>query len=331
MTEKQVKYAIILVGGLGTRLHPLTLQRPKQMLPIGHKPMIEAVVNRLSEAGITDVILSLGYKPDAFLEAYPDGKCQGVRLQYAIEPEPLDTAGAIKFAFDETNCKAQTFLVANGDVLSDADLTELISAHFKKSAEVTILTVEVDDPSNYGVMQIGDNCEVLDFYEKPSDLNYGNNINAGIYVMDASMLSRIEPARKISLEREIFPKLVKDGKLFCHKSESYWLDTGTPETYLRAQIDLGDDLISKSASIQDTAEVFNSLIGDEVEILGGVKVSNSAILGGAVVETGAVIENSILGYGAHVCEGASLKNLCVIGDNCRVEPNAELDGVRIPN
>lgn len=334
MSDAQVKYAIILVGGFGTRLQPLTLERPKQMLPICHKPMIEIVVEKLKKAGITNVVLALGYKPDAFLEAYPDGKCQGVSLEYAIEPEPLDTAGAIKFAFESANLKEETFLAVNGDVLTDADLSQLIATHFEKSGEATILSVQVKDPSRYGVMKIGENSEVMDFYEKPSaDQDYGNNINAGIYAMNASFLRHIQSGQRVSLEKEIFPELIQEGKLFCHSFNTYWLDTGTPETYLKAQIDFADKTgqapIATSAEISDSAQVVESVIGEKVSIMSGAKVSHSVILEGAVLESGAVVENSILGYGVHIGEGASLRNLCVIGDNQKIPAKAELAGAKI--
>ncbi len=158
--------AVVLVGGFGTRLRPLTTTIPKQMLPIVDRPMIERVLAKLAEHGVDDAILSLGYRPDAFIEAYPDDVCAGVRLHYAVEGEPLDTAGAVRFAADEGGVDS-TFIVVNGDVLTDLDIAGLWNLHRERKAECTIALTPVDDPSRYGVVSSDERGLVEAFIEKP--------------------------------------------------------------------------------------------------------------------------------------------------------------------
>ena len=230
--------AVVLVGGEGTRLRPLTLTTPKQMLPIVEQPMIERVIGHLGEHGIDDAVLSLGYRPDAFLNAYPGGDIAGVHLTYAVEPTPLDTAGAIRFAADHAGID-DTFVVVNGDVLTDSDLSALIEFHRSSGAEGTISLTPVDDPSAFGVVPTDELGRVDAFIEKPPrDEAPTNFINAGTYVFEPSVLDRIPTDRRVSVERETFPALVEEASLYALGSDAYWLDTGTPDTYLRAHRDL---------------------------------------------------------------------------------------------
>ena len=232
--------AVILVGGFGTRLRPLTAHTPKQMLPVVDRPMIERVVAALAGFGVTDAVLSLGYRPDAFLEAYPDDSCAGVELHYAVEPEPLDTAGAVRFAAHDGGIE-NTFLVFNGDVLSALDVGELWAFHHRSGAEGTIGLTPVEDPSRYGVVPIDADGRVEAFVEKPPTGEAPTNwINAGAYVLEPSVLDRIPAGRRVSIERATFPEMVGDGSLFALHSDAYWIDAGTPATYLQAQLDLVD-------------------------------------------------------------------------------------------
>ena len=233
--------AVVLVGGLGTRLRPLTTDLPKQMLPILDRPMIEHVVGHLATHGIDEVVLSLGFLPGAFLDAYPDGRCAGVPLTYAVEPEPLDTAGAIRFAAEDAGIE-ETFLVLNGDVLTDLAVDELILFHRASGAEATVSLTPVEDPSLYGVVPTEANGRVTGFIEKPpADEAPCNWINAGTYVLEPSVLQRIPPGRRVSVERDGLPGHGRlPEPLFGFRSECYWVDTGTPETYLDVQLDLMD-------------------------------------------------------------------------------------------
>ncbi|MGH9079194.1 MAG: nucleotidyltransferase family protein, partial [Acidimicrobiales bacterium] len=210
--------AVVLVGGEGTRLRPLTLTTPKQMLPIVEEPMIERVVGRLAEHGIEDAVLSLGYRPDAFIDAYPDGAIAGVSVTYAVEPTALDTAGAIRFATAFAGID-ETFVVVNGDVLTDADLSGLVDFHRQHGAEATIRLTPVEDPSAFGVVPTDDQGRVEAFIEKPSrDEAPTNLINAGAYVFEPTVLDRIPRERRVSIERETFPALVEEGTLYAEGS-----------------------------------------------------------------------------------------------------------------
>jgi mannose-1-phosphate guanylyltransferase len=329
--------AIVLVGGFGTRLRPLTLTTPKQMLPVVNRPMIERVVESLAAGGVTDAVLSLGYRPDAFIDRYPSGVCAGVRLHYAVEPEPLDTAGAIRFAALHAKLD-DTFVVLNGDVLTDLDLSQLIALHRERGAQATIALTPVEDPSRYGVVPTTDDGLVLGFIEKPPrDQAPTNWINAGTYVVEPTVIDRIPGGRKVSIERETFPALVADGTLYASKSEAYWVDAGTPATYLEVNLDLIDGKrgvpesgIDSRTAIASTAKILRSVIGPGATIGPDAEIVDSVIMGGTRIGARAVVRDSITGMGATIGAGASLSALSVIGDGAAVEPGASLEGARLP-
>jgi len=329
--------AVVLVGGFGTRLRPLTLTTPKQMLPVVHRPMIERVVGALGRHGVTDAVLSLGYRPDAFLDAYPDGRCAGVTLHYAVEPEPLDTAGAVRFAATSVGID-ETFLVVNGDVLTDLDVTVLWDFHHERGAEGTIALTPVDDPSRYGVVPIDDEGRVTAFVEKPAPGTAPTNwINAGTYVLEPSVLGRIPEGRKVSIERETFPAMVADGTLYAVHSDAYWVDAGTPGTYVEAQLDLidgergGDEIaVDPSAVIHPTAVVDHSVVMAGVTIGEHAIIRDSVVLPGARLDPRVLVDGSVIGAGARLGEGAVLSGMTVIGDAYEVRAAAHLDGARLP-
>ncbi len=330
--------AIVLVGGFGTRLRPLTLTTPKQMLPVVGVPMIERVVAKLAANGVTDAILSLGYRPDAFLEAYPDDRCAGVRLHYAVEPEPLDTAGAVRFAATEAGVDSR-FIVLNGDVLTDLDVAALWALHAERGAEATIALTPVDDPSRYGVVPIAADGRVEAFIEKPPPGEAPTNwINAGTYVLEPSVLDRIPAGRKVSIERETFPRLVEDGSLFALQSSAYWVDAGTPATYLQVQLDYVDGLrgqaepaVHPSAVVEDGATVEHAVVMAGATVAAGATVRDSVLLPGATVGAGAEVDGSIVGEGSVVGAGASLRDLTVTGLGAEVPAGATLVGARVPD
>ncbi len=328
--------AVVLVGGFGTRLRPLTNDRPKQMLPILDRPMIEHVLAHLAGHGIDDVVLSMGYKPDAFRDAYPDGTCAGVTLHFAVEPEPLDTAGAIRFAARDAGI-AERFVVMNADVLTDIDVSALVAFHDERGAEGTIALHEVEDPSAFGVVPTDAHGRVEAFVEKPpieeapTDL-----INAGIYVLEPSVLDRIADDRRVSIEREVFPAMVADGTLYALHDDAYWIDTGTPALYVKAQLDLVDGHrgaaakgIDPGAAVDRGAEVWRSVVGVGAVVGAGAVVRDSVVLPGAIVGEGAVIERSVVAFDAHVGRGSALTD-CVVGDREVVAADTRLDSVRIP-
>ena len=347
--------AVVLVGGFGTRLRPLTLSTPKQMLPVAGRPMIERVLAHLASHGIDDVVLSLGYRPDAFTDAYPDARCAGVSLHYAVESEPLDTAGAIGFAARQAGV-TERFLVVNGDVLTDIDLSALVAFHDSAGAEGTIALTKVEDPSQFGVVPTDVDGRVLAFVEKPPlDEAPTDLVNAGFYVLEPSVLRRIPEGRKVNIERETFPAMVEDGTLYGWADPSYWLDVGTPERLLQANLDVLDGLRpavdvsgSDAAGIDPRASVTASLIDAGATVGAGATVTRSVLGRGAHVSPGAVVEDAVLlpcasvgagatvrrslvGAGAAVADRALLDDLCVIGDGAVVESGASLVSTSVPD
>ena len=329
--------AVVLVGGFGTRLRPLTLTAPKQMLPVVDRTMLEHVVGGLGRHGVDEVVLSLGYKEDVFREAFPDGECAGVALRYAVEPEPLDTAGAVRFAAEAAGID-ETFIVVNGDVFTDLDVREVWDRHHEVGAEGTIALTPVDDPSRYGVVPTDPDGKVLGFVEKPPRETAPTNwINAGTYVLEPSVLARIDSGRKVSIERETFPAIVADGELWAVQSEAYWVDAGTPETYLQVQLDLIDGVrggewndVADSAMVASKADVHHSVVMPGAVIEAGASVRDAVVSAGARIAAGATVDRSIVGPGAVVGADAHLRNLSMVGDSAVVDPGAELNGGRIP-
>lgn len=328
--------AVVLVGGFGTRLRPLTYSIPKPMLPVGHLPIIERLVANLVRGGVDDVTLALGFKPEPFLEAFPDGTCAGARLHYAVEPEPLDTAGAIRFAARHAGID-ETFVVANGDVLTDLDIGSLVAFHRDRGAEATLHLIGVDDPSAFGVVALDEHGCVQRFVEKPAPGTAPSHlINAGTYVLEPSVLDRIQPGAKVSIERVTFPAIVADRGVYAMATEDYWIDTGKPDLYLRANLDLVAGLrphdactpIDARADIHETAIVERSVVASGCTVDADAHVSDSVLLPGAVVERGARVSDSVvLG---HIGAGAQVAD-CVIGAEGSVAPGTTLEGVRLPD
>ena len=323
--------AIILVGGFGTRLRPLTNDKPKQMLTVGNKPMLENVIQELSQHGITEVILSMGFKPDIFIDKYPEEVCAGLPLKYVVEPTPLDTAGAIRFAVAESGIK-DTFLVCNGDVITETDLSELIDFHKAITAEATISLTPTSNPSQYGIVPTDKSGKVTGFIEKPSGPDFETNlINAGYYVMEPSVVNRIANDRPVSVETEIFPNMVEDERLFAVPSDRYWIDAGTPETFLKANLDLINGQRMKNingvhpeASISPDAVIKSSIIGRGVVIGEGAHIENSVLMEGVEVEKNVMVEGSIVGERAKVEENCQILELTIINHEEIVEKGSQL-------
>jgi NDP-sugar pyrophosphorylase family protein len=355
---------VILVGGEGTRLRPLTYAIPKQMLPVVEVPMIERVVGHLVEHGVSDVVLSLGYRPDAFVAGFPDGRCAGAALSYAVEPELLDTAGAIRYAAADAGID-ETFLVVNGDVLTDVDVGALVAFHRRNGAEGTISLTPVEDPSAFGVVECDDAGRVTAFIEKPpAGTAPTNMINAGTYVLEPSVLDRIPNDRRVNVERETFPAMVADQRLYALAETGYWLDVGTPERFLQACADLlagarpgppapgavevtpgvwhlgaaaparglvvGPSLVGDGAVVAAGASVSASVIGAGASVAKDAVVVGSVLLTGANVACGAVVRDSILGPGCRIGEGAHVIAHSVVGAGSHVQPGARLAGARHP-
>ena len=332
--------SIILVGGKGTRLRPLTYETPKQMLPLVGVPMIECVLESLARHGVTDAVLSLGYLPDRFIEAYPSNTIAGVRVTYAVEPEPLDTAGAIRFAATYAAID-ETFLVVNGDVVTDLDVTKLLTFHRDHGGEATIALHPVPDPSHFGVVSIDEDGRVLDFVEKPPlEEAPSNLINAGTYVFEPAALERIASSGRVSVERETFPSLVAAHALFAMSDHAYWLDTGTPRLYLQANVDVlkgrnhqhsfkgivDGSWTDATASVDSSATLWNSVVDKHCVVGADVVLEDSVLLPGAVIESGCEIRSSIIGPGAVIGTSSILGPTCVVGAKERVAVDSRLSG-----
>jgi len=356
--------AVVLVGGAGTRLRPLTYALPKPMLPVVERPMIARVVEWLASYDVTSVVLSLGYQPDAFVDAFPDGSWAGVDLLYAVEPEPLDTGGAIRFAACSAGVDGEPIVVVNGDVLTDLDLGELVKFHASHGGEATISLTPVEDPSAYGVVPTDPDHKVLAFIEKPKREDAPTNfINAGTYIFEPSVVAGIEGGRRVSVEREVFPQLVERRSLYAVESTAYWLDTGTPERYLKAQIDVmngarpsvalpeciavapgiyvapggrldgdvgGCAFVGQSATVDAGAYVADAVIGASCHVAPGARIVHSVLLPGAVVREGAVIEHSVVGPSSVIGAGASIVAGSVVGAAALVPDGELLDSARLP-
>ncbi|MCB0996355.1 MAG: NDP-sugar synthase [Acidimicrobiales bacterium] len=328
--------AVILVGGFGTRLRPLTLTRPKQMLPIVDRPMIEHVCARLAGQGVTRAVLSLGYRPDVFADTYPDGHCGGLELHYAVEDEPLDTAGAIRFAAEHGGV-SDTFVAVNGDVLTDVDLTKVLALHRSAGAAGTLHLTPVEDPSRYGVVPIDADQRVLEFVEKPPQgMAPSKWINAGTYVLEPEVLDRIATGRKVSIEREVFPALAAEGRLFALEDDAYWIDTGTPVSYIQAQLDLVSGrrggrwpAIADSASVHPHARLDEVVVMRRASVGADAEVIRSVVCAGAIVHPGATVIDSVVGPNATVCDRARVVG-SVLGDGVEVAPGEFLEHQRRP-
>ena len=331
-------HAVVLVGGFGTRLRPLTLSTPKPLLPIGNLPLLERLMSSLARGGVTHAVLSLGFKPEPFLKASPSNICSGVNLSYAVEDRPLDTAGAIGFAAREAGIHKQTesFIVANGDVLTDLDLASLVKFHKSTGAQGTIHLTPVEDPSQYGVVETNEHGQVLRFVEKPvpgeSD---SRNVNAGTYIFEVSALERMPGTSPRSIERDTFPEMVKDSQLFGFATSDYWIDAGRPDTYVRANIDLisrksvkPTPLMSVGATVAESAQVDQSFIADNCVVGANAKVVRSVLIGGARIDENAiVIDSAVMG---HVGAFAQVTS-CLIGAEGEVRSGAVVRDAKVPD
>jgi mannose-1-phosphate guanylyltransferase len=303
------------------------------MLPVAGRPMIEWVVSHLGRHGVDQVILSLGYQPDAFLSAYPDGRCAGVQIGYAVEPEPLDTAGAIAFAARHAGVD-ETFLVQNGDVITSLDIDELVDFHRSRRASATISLTPVEDPSRYGVVAFDPDGRVTAFIEKPPPGTAPTNlINAGTYVLEPPMLESIGDGERVSIERSTFPQLVAAGSLYALASQAEWTDAGTVETYLGINLELArrhDTWVDVMADVDSSAKVTESIIGRGARVGPGALVERALVMAGAQVGPGATVRDSIVGARAVVGEGATIEAYSVLGPGMAVAAGTVAIGARFP-
>lgn len=313
-------HAVVLVGGFGTRLRPLTNTIPKPLLPLGQRTILEWLMIHLARGGVTDAVLALGFKPQPFIDAFPDSQCAGVRLSYAIEESPLDTAGAIGFAARSAGLHERTeaFVVANGDIVTDLSVASLVAQHAlnaRAGALATIHLTPVDDPSQYGVVELEPGVnKVRGFVEKPAPgTTQSRHVNAGTYVLQTAALSLMPGDAPLSIERVTFPELVRRGALFAHPTDDYWADAGRPDSYRRTNLDLvsgrrrdRDVAVHASAQVAASAQVRDSVVGAGARVGDGAVVASSVIFPGAVIgAASSVTECSVMG---RVADGAVVSN-----------------------
>lgn len=321
--------ALILAGGLGTRLRPLTFTRPKHVLPIVNRPHIEHVFDLLQRHGIDEVALLTSYLAGAFGATLDRAEERGIKIEVELEEEPLGTAGALKNARQSVG--EETFLAFNGDVLTDVDLGRVVEFHRARGAMATIVLTPVDDPSDYGVVPAADDGRVLGFIEKPGREEATTNlINAGVYVFEPEVLEHIPAGRVVSAERELFPSLVADGApVYALGTDAYWMDIGTPQKYLQANLDAlsgryvtdavdapgdGRFVVAAGAEIAPDARLSSACVGAGARIEAGCEVADSVLLPGATVGAGAVVRSSILGERARVGPGAHVVDETIADD-----------------
>jgi mannose-1-phosphate guanylyltransferase len=350
--------AVILVGGEGTRLRPLTSTVPKPLVPLVDRPFIVFMLEWLRVHGIEDVIMSCGFLATSVRNVLGNGSGLGIRLRFVEEPDPRGTAGALKFAESMLD---ERFLLLNGDVLTDIDLTEQIAQHERTGARATLALVPVEDPSAYGLVHLAEDRSVVDFVEKPGPdgqeggaagrrpasrggrdslpRSYTNLISAGAYVLEREVLELVPGERNVSIEREVWPRLIGDG-LYGYPSDSYWLDIGTPERYLQGTFDIieskvhtavsalvGDDYLALApdAQVQGRA-IPPAVLGRGVHVAEGAQVGSLVVLGeGVTIGAGTTVERSVVMNGAEIAAGCTLRD-CIVAAGCRVGEGTHISG-----
>jgi mannose-1-phosphate guanylyltransferase len=352
--------AVILVGGQGTRLRPITYDTPKALVPLRNRPFMGYMLDFLKSGGLHGAVLSMGYLPTPIQEYLADCDLDGFGVEYAVEATALGTAGGIKNAAQYIEGGGPV-VALNGDVLSGMDLRKMIETHESSSASATITLTSVEDPTDYGLVEVDHDMVVHRFIEKPAaDEVTTNLVNAGIYILEPEVLEMIPPSQEVSIEREIFPELQAMGQLRAYISSSYWRDIGTPRSYLAAS----HDVLSGAVGTEDDSEFLDvdpstgvgknvrllppvavasgceigdgatiggrSALGHRCRVGEGAVVEGSILLDGAEVEPGAVVRGSIIGRRARIGQNAIVRGLSVLGAGCVVGEGNVLDqGIRV--
>ena len=318
--------AVILVGGKGTRLRPLTLSAPKPMLPTAGVPFVAHMIARIKDAGITHIVLGTSYKAEVFSEYFGDGSDFGVSIDYVFEAEPLGTGGGIRNVADKLRPEADTVMIFNGDVLSGCDLNALLDYHVAASADVTLHLTKVHDPRAFGCVPTDMDGRVTAFLEKdPNPIT--DQVNAGTYVFSRDVLMSIPAGRPVSVERETFPGVLENGlKMMGFVDQTYWRDLGTPRDFIAGSADLVRGIVTSSALPGGTGE---ALVLEGAEVAESAQLRGGTVIGeGCVIGAGAVIDGSVLLAGAQVAEGAAITG-SVLGRDARIGAETVLTGTVI--
>ncbi|MFJ9410721.1 sugar phosphate nucleotidyltransferase [Streptomyces sp. NPDC101393] len=340
--------AILLVGGKGTRLRPLTVHTPKPMVPAAGVPFLTHQLARARAAGVEHIVLATSYLAEVFEPYFGDGSELGLHLEYVTEEEPLGTGGAIRNVASRLHsAPGDPVLIFNGDILTGLDIAALVDTHRTTRADVSLHLTRVEDPRAFGLVPTDGTGRVSAFLEKPQTPEeiVTDQINAGAYVFNRSVIDTIPAGRPVSVERETFPGLLADGAHLQGMVDStYWLDLGTPQAFVRGSADLvlgrapspavpgrrGDRLVMEGAEVAPDAKLTGGTVAGPGAVIGaGARVDGSAVLEGAVIEPGAQIKDSLIGAGAHIGARTVLDG-AVIGDGARIGADNELrDGIRI--
>jgi mannose-1-phosphate guanylyltransferase len=332
--------ALILAGGEGTRLRPLTTTVPKPVVPLVDRPFIRFMLDWLRSHGVDDVVMSCGHLASGVRNVLGDGSAFGITLRYVEEPRPLGTGGALKYAEPLLD---ERFFMLNGDVLTDMDLSAQLAQHERTGARATLALTPVDDPSAYGLVRLDGDGAVTEFVEKPApDQIDTNNISAGAYVLERSVLELLEADQPASIERDVFPRLVGDG-LYGYVAGGYWLDIGTPERYLEATFDIlegtvvtgvgermGDGYLCVEDGVENAGRIIPSAMVES-----GCRIGEGARIGGRVVLEGGVtvgahttIDSAVVMQGAEIGSNCTLSG-CIIGGGVRIGDDCHVDGMSV--
>jgi len=354
--------ALILAGGEGTRLRPLTSTVPKPVVPLVDRPFIAYMIEWLRGHGVDDVILACGFMADGVRDVLGDGSGLGVRLRYIEEPSPLGTGGALKFAEELLEDR---FFMLNGDLLTDIDLTAQLEQHERTGARATLALMAVQDPSAYGLVRRESDLSVREFIEKPNPDEIDTNlVNAGAYILERPILESMAPrGTRVSIERDVFPSLVGQG-LYGYEATGYWMDIGTPERYLQATFEIlegdvttevgrrvaeaggvlreddgadgtgivhGPSVVGAGCRIAPDAIVGSrTVLGRDVTVGAGAHIDSSVVLDGAIIGAGTRVVSSIVGPRASVGERCRLEGRVMLGQGVTVgEGNTLLSGMRV--
>lgn len=330
--------SLILAGGKGTRLRPLTMHTPKPIVPIANKPFLLYQLELLKRAGVRDCILSLSYQPQKIEDKMGDGSTFGMHISYAVESSPLGTAGAYRNAYSMIK---ETTIVFNGDVLTDIDLTDVIALHRERGAVATIVLTPVPNPTAYGLVETAEDGRIQRFLEKPKAEEVTcNTINAGIYILEPKVLEYVPDGEPYMFEYGVFPNLLKNQEPFyAYIWDGYWRDIGTTASYLQANLDVMNgevkllepasgtrgekfdaaaeidaiSVIDASSVVKAGAQIVNSYVSRNCYIGEKARIENSVIRGGSRIETGAIVRNSVIGKSCHVGRSVTTENT-VLGD-----------------
>jgi mannose-1-phosphate guanylyltransferase len=332
--------ALILAGGEGTRLRPLTSTVPKPVVPLVDRPFIAYMLDWLRRHGVDDVVMSCGFLASGVRNVLGDGSPYGVRLRYVEEPQPLGTGGAVKFA---ESLLDERFLMLNGDVLTDLDISAQLALHEQRGARATLALTPVEDPSAYGLVRTLDDGAVTGFVEKPSpDLIDTQNISAGVYVLERSVLDLLEPDQPASIEREVFPRLVGEG-LYAYVGDGYWLDIGTPERYLEGTFDIlegtvatavaermGDGFVCIEPGTENEGRVIPSaLVERDCRIAAGARIGGRTVLEtGVSVGEHTTIERTVVLRGSSIGANCRLSG-CIVGGGVEIGDNTHVEGLAV--